>query len=81
MPITNSQTEINRYLKMRDVCECLSVTDETICKWIRNEGMPAHKIGKQWLFIQKEIDAWVIAHNEKGGRGGKASKGIREKAK
>ena len=54
------------YLKMRDVCAYLSVTAETISKWIRNKGMPAHKIGKEWLFSQQEIDEWVVGHNANG---------------
>ena len=72
MPAENPEKDIKRYLKMRDVCEYLSVTDETICKWIRNEGMPAHKIGKQWLFSQQEIDSWVVSHNSKGGKAKKS---------
>ena len=64
----SKEKDIKRYLKMRDVCEYLSVTDETICKWIRNEGVPAHKMGKQWLFSQNEIDAWVISHDGSGGK-------------
>jgi len=63
MAIETTEKDIKRYLKMRDVCDYFSVTNETICKWIRNEGMPAHKIGKQWLFIQQELDEWVISHN------------------
>ena len=72
MPSETPEKDIKRYLKMRDVCEYLSVTDETICKWIRNEGMPAHKIGKQWLFSQQEIDSWVVSHNSKGGKAKKS---------
>ena len=68
MPDDTGEKRIKGYLKMRDVCAYLSVTAETICKWIRNEGMPAHKIGKQWLFSQQEIDAWVISHNGCGGK-------------
>lgn len=56
------EKKIKGYLKMRDVCDYLSVTAETISKWIRNKGMPAHKIGKEWLFRQQEIDAWVEGH-------------------
>lgn len=57
------EKKIKGYLKMRDVCDYLSVTAETISKWIRNKGMPAHKIGKEWLFRQQEIDDWISSHN------------------
>ena len=56
------EKKIKGYLKMRDVCDYLSVTAETISKWIRNKGMPSHKIGKEWLFRQQEIDDWVEGH-------------------
>ena len=66
MPDDTEEKRIKGYLKMRDVCAYLSVTAETISKWIRNKGMPAHKIGKEWLFSQQEIDEWVVGHNGNG---------------
>lgn len=75
MNIEATEKDIKRYLKMRDVCDYFSVTNETICKWIRNGGMPAHKIGKQWLFSKPEIDAWVASHDENGGKDRQTSKG------
>ena len=41
---------------------------ENISKWIRNEGMSAHKIGKQWLFVRQEIDSWIVGHDGQGGK-------------
>ncbi len=66
MPDDTEEKKIKGYLKMRDVCDYLSVTAETISKWIRNKGMPAHKIGKEWLFSQQEIDEWVVGHTGNG---------------
>ena len=66
MPDDTEEKRIRGFLKMRDVCAYLSVTAETISKWIRNKGMPAHKIGKEWLFSQQEIDEWVVGHNGNG---------------
>ena len=66
MPDDTEEKRVKGYLKMRDVCAYLSVTAETISKWIRNKGMPAHKIGKEWLFSQQEIDEWVVGHNGNG---------------
>ena len=60
------EKKIKGYLKMRDVCSYLSVTAETISKWIRYKGMPAHKIGKQWLFVKREIDSWIVGHDGNG---------------
>lgn len=63
MPDDIEEKKIKGYLKMRDVCDYLSVTAETISKWIRNKGKPAHMIGKEWLFSQQEIDDWISNHN------------------
>ena len=68
MGTDTSEMEITGYLKMRDVCKYLAVTNETISKWIRNAGMPAHKIGKQWLFVEQEIDSWIVGHDGRGGK-------------
>jgi len=68
MASNTTNDEIKGYMKMRDVCKYLSVTAETISKWIRNDGMPGHKIGKQWMFSKQEIDAWVVGHNANGRR-------------
>jgi len=63
MPDDTEEKKNNGYLKMLDVCDYLSVTAEIVSKWIRYKGMPAHKIGKEWLFSQQENDEWVISHN------------------
>lgn len=51
--------ENKRYLLVRDVCEYLNVSDETIYKWIRCGFIPAHRVGKRWMFDREEIDQWV----------------------
>ena len=48
-----------RYLLVRDACEYLNVSDETIYKWIRENFIPAHRVGKRWMFDREEIDQWV----------------------
>ena len=51
--------EKKRYLLVRDVCKYLNVSDETIYKWIRSDFIPAHRVGKRWMFDREEIDQWV----------------------
>lgn len=48
-----------RYLLVRDVCEYLNVSDETIYKWVRENFISAHRVGKRWMFDREEIDQWV----------------------
>lgn len=49
----------DRWLTVDDVCKYLSVTKDTIYKWIGNRNMPAHKVGRKWMFQKCEIDEWV----------------------
>lgn len=46
------------YIKMKDMCSMLGVTPRTIQNYIKN-GMPAYKPGKEWLFIEVEVDEWL----------------------
>jgi|APHig6443717817_1056837.scaffolds.fasta_scaffold259133_1 excisionase family DNA binding protein len=48
-----------RYMTVADICNYLSVTDETVYRWIKNNELPAHRVGKRWMFQRTEIDAWV----------------------
>jgi excisionase family DNA binding protein len=49
----------DRWLTVDDISKYLSVTKDTIYKWIDNRNMPAHKVGRKWMFQKTEIDEWV----------------------
>lgn len=49
----------NRYLLVKDICKYLNISDETLYKWIRDKFIPAHRVGKRWMFDKDEIDRWV----------------------
>lgn len=49
----------DRWLTVDDVSKYLSVTKDTIYKWIDNRNMPAHRVGRKWMFQKSEIDEWV----------------------
>ncbi len=59
-----------RWLTVDDICRYLSVTNETVYKWIEHRGMPAHRVGRRWMFKQGEVDAWV----QSGGAGDKSNR-------
>ncbi|WP_457154790.1 helix-turn-helix domain-containing protein, partial [Mesorhizobium sp. P5_C1] len=31
----------------------------TVYKWIEQRKMPAHRVGRRWMFKQGEVDDWV----------------------
>ncbi len=39
----------------------LGVSTDTVHRWIRNRGMPAHQVGRLWKFKASEVDNWVRA--------------------
>lgn len=49
----------DRWLTVDDISKYLSVTKDTVYKWIDNRSMPAHKVGRKWMFQRSEIDEWV----------------------
>lgn len=49
----------DRYYSMPEICKYLGISRDTELKWIANKSMPAHKVGKEWMFKVSEIDAWV----------------------
>ena len=50
---------VNRWYSLKEVCEYLGVSRDTIFKWIETKNMPAQKIGRHWKFKLDEVDAWI----------------------
>ncbi len=50
----------DKWISLDEAAEYLGVKPITVREWIRKDnGIPAHKIGKQWKFKRSELDAWV----------------------
>ena len=49
----------DRWLTVEEICKYLSITNETIYKWIEQRGMPGHRVGRCWMFKQDEVDGWA----------------------
>jgi excisionase family DNA binding protein len=48
-----------RWLTVDDICKYLSVTKDTVYKWIEQKQMPASKVGRKWMFQKDDVDKWV----------------------
>ena len=48
-----------RWVNVDDVAAHLSVTRDTIYRWMERKALPAHRLGRVWRFKLSEIDAWV----------------------
>ena len=50
---------IERWYSMKEICEDLGVSRDTVLAWIEKRNMPAVKIGRLWKFKISEVDAWM----------------------
>jgi len=50
----------DKWIGIEEAANYLSVNKDTIRNWIKkNNGIPAHKIGKLWKFKKSELDQWI----------------------
>ncbi len=49
----------NKWLSMKELCDYLHVSRDTVKKWITKEKMPAHQKGRLWRFDVNEVDEWM----------------------
>ena len=49
------------WVTLDDIARHLSVSKDTIYRWIDDRGLPAHKVGRLWKFKISEVDEWVRA--------------------
>jgi excisionase family DNA binding protein len=48
-----------RWVSTKEISLHLGVNKDTVHKWIRNQNIPCHRIGKLWKFKISEVDEWV----------------------
>ena len=46
-------------LTVADVAVYLKIPKATVYKLVRQEKIPAHKVGKHWRFILDELESWL----------------------
>ena len=51
--------EPQRWHSLDEIAVHLGVSKDTVHRWIRNQNMPAHKVGRLWKFKIGEVDNWV----------------------
>lgn len=49
----------NRWCSTKEICAYLGISRDTILVWIAKKNMPAHKVGRNWMFKPSEIDEWI----------------------
>ena len=49
------------WVSVDQIAEHLSVTRDSIYRWIDRKNLPAHRVGRLWKFKISEVDGWVRA--------------------
>ncbi|MEW8410602.1 MAG: helix-turn-helix domain-containing protein [Candidatus Thiodiazotropha sp.] len=47
------------WVSIDEIARHLSVSRDTVYRWIKDRGMPAYRIGHQWKFKVSSVDQWV----------------------
>lgn len=47
------------WVTLAEVAQHLQIAEETVHRWIRRKGLPAHRLGRNWRFMISEGDGWV----------------------
>ena len=50
-----------RWLSASEVCSYLSVSNDTLYRWIQQKEFPAQKIGTRWKAQKHQVDAWILS--------------------
>jgi len=57
---------MNDVLSVREVAQYLKLNEQTVYRLAREGKLPASKIGKQWRFSRREIEALIQEHRRGG---------------
>ena len=61
------------FLTTEEVLEYLQVNLRTVYRLIKAGRIPAVRVGRQWRFRKRDIDAWLEAQRPRGARSGTAT--------
>ena len=54
-------SEAEQWLSVEQISVHLSVSKETIYRWLDKQKIPASRIGKLWRFRASDVDEWVLS--------------------
>src|SRR6476646_6168917 len=63
------------FLTIEEVLEYLQVNLRTVYRLIKAGKIPAIRVGRQWRFRKRDIDAWLESQRPRGGRPATAASG------
>ena len=61
--MTDKNEMVDRWYSTKEICAYLGISRDTMLTWISKKNMPAHKVGRNWMFKPSEVDEWVKSGN------------------
>jgi excisionase family DNA binding protein len=46
-------------LTVQEVAELMGVHENTVYRWIRDDGLPARRAGKLWRIRREDLETWT----------------------
>ena len=59
VPYIREELVTEPWATLAEVATHLQCAEETVHRWIRIKGLPAHRLGRNWRFKLSQVDAWV----------------------
>jgi len=53
-----------RWQSVQEIAEYLSVSTDSVYRWVEQRGLPVHRIGRLLRFKCSEVDRWVRSEDE-----------------
>ncbi|MDE6944287.1 MAG: helix-turn-helix domain-containing protein [Lachnospiraceae bacterium] len=53
--------EVEKWVNLEDIADCLSVSADTVRTWVKNGKLPYYRAGKRYKFKISEVDEWLKA--------------------
>ena len=47
------------YLTFEQAADLLNIAHSTLYRWLREEKVPGHKVGRQWRFVRRELESFM----------------------
>lgn len=48
------------WISVEEVAKHLGVAKDSVYRWMKKKGLPAHRMGRLWKFKISEVDGWVL---------------------
>jgi excisionase family DNA binding protein len=59
---------MDKLMTLEEVADYLRLSNDTVYRMANTGTIPASKVGNQWRFRKEDVDAWLEANKNVGGR-------------